>query len=90
MENKKPGEIVKEYDVRAIERVSLAFTRLMEMGKIKNLFNFCQTHDIDRRNFERMRNQKLGSPSIYLLNVLRVNYGVSLDWLITGKGNWLV
>ncbi|WP_131535560.1 hypothetical protein [Pedobacter nototheniae] len=92
MENKEvvsEGVRSKAYDVQVNERFFLALDRLEQLGKIKNMFNFCGVHNLIYPNFHRMRKEKTRTPSFYVINILSESYGVSVEWIITGKGEWL-
>jgi len=82
-----PGQIAKQYNDQVIDRVFSAIDSLMKSNKIANLKGFCDQHKIDRPNLLRMKRDKIGAPSFYLLNILNVRYGVSLEWMVNGKGS---
>ncbi|MCZ4224939.1 hypothetical protein [Pedobacter rhodius] len=92
MENKdKPSEGVrsKSYDIEVNKRFFIVIERLIQLGKIKNMFNFCAVHDLLYPNYHRMKKEPNRTPSFYVLNILSEKYGVNADWILTGKGEWL-
>jgi len=92
MENKEvvtEGARSKPYDIQVNERFFIAMDRLEQLGKIKNMFNFCAVHDLTYSNYHRMMKHNTRTPSFYVLNLLAEKYGVSAEWLLTGKGEWL-
>ena len=79
----------KAFDIQVNERFFTALDRLEQLGKIKNMFNFCAVHDLTYPNFHRMKKEKTRTPSFYVINILSEVYGVSSSWIVTGKGEWL-
>ena len=63
-----------------------AFDRLLEDGRT-NQFKFCRELGCDRRNFDKQRAdhaRRILRPE--WLAVLVLEYGISADWLLTGRG----
>lgn len=73
----------------ANDRFLQAYRELLEIGKVRSRREFCETIGIDRRNFEKkLGGMWSGSVKPEYLAALVLNYGVSADWLLTGRG-WM-
>ena len=74
--------------MRKIDRFFQAYAELVMLGTT-NRKQFCQDLGVDRRNF---RKQEMDHARRILkpewLSVLVVKFGVSADWLLTGRG-WM-
>ncbi|WP_316851212.1 hypothetical protein [Pedobacter agri] len=79
----------KAFDVQVNERFFVALERLEQLGKIKNMFNFCAVHELTYPNFHRMKKEKNRTPSFYVINILSEFYSVSANWILTGRGDWI-
>lgn len=80
------GERSKIVDQNIRLRFFDAMDKLIMKGEIKNYFNFCNTHNLAYPNFHRLFKSKTRTPSYYLLSILALEYRVSMEWIITGKG----
>jgi hypothetical protein len=40
-------------------------------------------------NYHRMRKENTRTPIFYVLNLLGEKNGISVEWILTGKGDWL-
>ncbi|WP_231464792.1 hypothetical protein [Pedobacter sp. Leaf132] len=92
MENKEKqteGARSKAYDIEVNKRFFIVMDRLQQLGKIKNMFNFCANHDLLYPNYHRLKKEPNRTPSFYVINLLSEKYGVNADWILTGKGEWL-
>lgn len=78
MQNEKSQSINK--------RFFEAYDALLALGKIKSKNAFCVDHDIDRRNFDRLREDPGREFQMSWLTALVVEYNVSADWILTGRG----
>lgn len=63
-----------------------AFDALVARGDIKNQHAFCVDNQIDRRNFDRLRSEPQREFQLSFLWLLVTKFGVSANWLITGRG----
>lgn len=65
-----------------------AYEELIDLGRTGPT-RFCRECSVDRRNFaDIMRHQDRYHIRAEWLSVLVLNYGVSANWLLTGKG-WM-
>lgn len=70
-----------------IKRFYEAFDAVMAMGKFRGVQTFCNMYDIDKRNFYAQRKDlSRGWFKVSWLQPLVMEYGVSADWLVTGRG----
>lgn len=70
-----------------VRRFFLALDTLKDIRRIRGISNFTDKHGIDRRNFYQLR--KSPGRKIFQCAWLRYlveDYGVSADWLLTGRG----
>jgi len=70
------------------DRFFQAFDELCALGKT-NQNRICQELRVDRRNFDKQRadhGRRILKPE--WLGTLVLSYGVSADWLLTGRG-WM-
>ena len=70
------------------DRFFQAYTELVMLGKT-NRKRFCEDLAVDRRNFRKQETdheRRILKPE--WLSVLVRRYGVSADWLLTGRG-WM-
>lgn len=70
------------------DRFFEAYAQLQELGRT-NQHRFCRELGCDRRNFDKQaadHARRILRPE--WLSVLVLQYGVSADWLLTGRG-WM-
>lgn len=72
------------------DRFFQACDELLAVGKAGSIRELCRTIGYDRRNFTNKKNGMHGNNSIRpeYLAALVIKYGVSADWLLTGRG-WM-
>lgn len=72
-----------------------AIEMLIDSGKIRGLQTFCTKYDLHRPKYSNLRNHLNDSESwgtgykfidLDALHYLVVDFGVSSDWLLAGKG----
>ncbi len=70
-----------------IDRFYKALDAIIAMGKIRGVATFCRLYDIDRRNFYAQRKDLSRGwfEASWLYHMVK-DYGVSADWLLTGRG----
>lgn len=71
------------------ERFFQAFDDLKSRSKIKSLQSFCDEYGLHRPKYSRIRSKAEGSYKVIdidALSYLVKDYGVSADWLLTGRG----
>lgn len=69
------------------ERFMQCLSRLKADGKISGITSFCEKYNINRRNLAKLRNdttRQIFKPS-WLFYLVR-DYGISADFLLTGRG----
>ena len=69
------------------KRFFLAYQYLKDLGEIRNRVEFCELIKVNRPNF--IKQEQDPSRSIIKLSwlaILVVKYGISADWLLTGRG----
>lgn len=91
MESKIVRPKAKEIQARFFQAIDM----LIESGKIKSLNAFCEQYGLHRPKYSNIRSYskdetKLGTGYKFIdidaLSYLVTDYGVSSDWLLTGKG----
>ena len=74
-----------------MDRFFVAFTACVEQGLIRTAKDFCDTHNIARPHFYAQRKHRgRGFFEAGWLSILVRDYGVSANWLLTGKGTMFV
>ena len=74
--------------IKIIDRFFEAFDALKEMGRIKNNERFVKMYDIPKSTFYDSRRMRESNKfQISWLAILVNDFGVSSEWLMTGKGN---
>lgn len=63
-----------------------ALDSIIESGRIHSFNEFCELYGVDRRNFARLRKEPTREFPMFLLGVAVLEYGISPDWLLTGRG----
>lgn len=82
------AEIISVTEAKSIDVVGRFFEALdalIEMKKINSEHSFCVDNDINRRNFKRLREEPHRKFNLWMF-ALVIEYGVSGDWMLTGKG----
>lgn len=60
---------------------------LKERKVIRGLGTFCRTYNLDRTRLSKIKNRTQGYKTIEVVWIAYLSeYGVSPDWIITGKG----
>lgn len=75
-------------DAGVTDRFFEAYAQLLELGRT-NQHRLCQELGADRRNFDKQaadHSRRILRPE--WLSVIVLQYGVSADWLLTGRG-WM-
>ena len=76
-------------NMTANDRFLQAYRELIDIGKVSSRREFCKEIGIDRRNFEKkLAGEWPGSIKPEYLAALVLRFGVSADWLLTGRG-WM-
>lgn len=71
------------------DRFLLAYQELIDIGKVTSRRDFCNQTGIDRRYLEKkLSGNNPGSVKAEYLATLVLRFGVSADWLLTGRG-WM-
>jgi hypothetical protein len=70
-----------------ISRYFLAWDYLYIAKRIGSKRAFCETYSIDRRNFDRLRDEPQRLFQVHILSILVVDFHVSADWILTGRGS---
>ena len=70
-------------------RFFAALDALIIMGKLQMKIEFCTRYGIDPGNFTRLRKDPYRAFELAYLSYLVEDYGVSADWLITGRGRMI-
>jgi hypothetical protein len=72
-------------------RFNRVFDYLIESGALKNTAEFVKRYNLHYGNFLKVRNtpEKNALPIAYLVFLVE-DYGVSANWLLTGRGEMLV
>ena len=78
--------MIDETSIKINRRFFEALDILIAKGSVKSYYSFCTDRGIDRRNFTRLQEEPGRKFQLSLLWFLVVDYKVSADWLITGKG----
>jgi len=73
-------------NIQIKERFYDAFDKLYELGYIRTRQSFLDKYGIDRGNFIATRKNNTRRVDSRLLSILVIDYGVSGDWLLSGKG----
>lgn len=68
------------------DRFFEALKYLKEKKIIRGAATFCNKYGIDRRNIHRIKNNDNGTIKACWLTWLVLEYGVSANWLLTGRG----
>lgn len=63
-----------------------AFDALIARGDVRSSYQFCTDRKIDRRNFDRLRAEPRRKFPLSLIRTLVLDFGVSADWIVTGRG----
>lgn len=70
-----------------IERFYCALDAIIAMKKIRGVNTYCRDNNIDRRNFIAQRKDlSRGWFQVSWMRQMVEDYGVSADWLLTGRG----
>lgn len=70
-----------------IERFYSALDAIIAKKDIRGVATYCRLYDIDRRNFVAQRKDlSRGWFQIQWLHPMVKEYGVSAEWLLTGRG----
>lgn len=69
------------------ERFFQALDYLKERRIIRGTMVFCNKFCIDRRNLHRVKTHDNGTIKPCWLTWIVLEYGVSANWLLTGRGN---
>ena len=73
----------------ANDRFLEAYRELLFIGKVRSRRQFCEMIGMDRRNFEKkLAGEWAGSIKPEYLTALVLKFGISADWLLTGRG-WM-
>jgi hypothetical protein len=75
----KSEEIVKRY----FQVLDL----LIDNGTIPGIYQFCEQHKIERRNFSRLRKNPERKFELRFIWILVKHYNVNANYLILGSGN---
>lgn len=63
-----------------------ALDMLIGTREIHSFHDFCLRNSVDRRNLLRLRDQPTREFPMFLLGVVVLQYRISADWLLTGRG----
>lgn len=75
---------------QVIRRFFEALEMLKAMREIRGIQTFVDEHGIDRRNLYKLKHDaSRGLFQVAWLSALVVDYGVSAEWLLTGRGAML-
>lgn len=76
--------------ITATDRFFQACDELLFIGKASSIRDLCRTIGYDRRNFTNKKNGMYGNSNLRpeYLTALVLKYGISADWLLTGRG-WM-
>ncbi|PPL04904.1 hypothetical protein [Parapedobacter indicus] len=69
------------------QRFFYALDKLVSEGSLKSARAFCMENDYLVTNLSRLRKEPSREFPLHLLEALVKDYGVSGDWLLTGKGH---
>lgn len=70
-----------------MERFYSALDAIIAKNDIRGVATYCRLYDIDRRNFVAQRHDlDRGWFQLSWLQPMIKEYGVSADWLLTGRG----
>ncbi|MCQ2299675.1 MAG: helix-turn-helix domain containing protein [Bacteroidales bacterium] len=77
----------KQETLDVMDRFFQAVEALIERGDIRGIQTYCRLHDIDKRHFYAQRDDLgRGLFEIAWLLPLVSDHGVSMNWLMFGKG----
>ena len=71
-------------------RFFAAIEALMQTGKLATKKEFCDKYNIDPGNLNRLRKEPQRQFELAYLAYLVEDFGISADWLLTGKGGMLL
>jgi hypothetical protein len=77
----------KKDSIEIVTRFFLAIDELVAMNRLRGIKTFTDMYDLDRRNFIRIRknkNSKMFQLS-WIVYIVR-DFGVSMEWIMTGRG----
>lgn len=80
--------IKEKKSIEVVGRFFQALDTLIEMKKINSEHSFCIEHNINRRNFKRLREEPHRKFNLWMFAPI-IELGVSAEWLLTGKGKML-
>lgn len=70
-----------------ISRFFVALDLIVENNTIRGIKTYCDENNIDRRNlYNQRKDLDRGWFQVSWIYPLIINYNISADWLITGKG----
>src|SRR5574344_241686 len=85
--NLKREKMQTEESQKITSRFFSALNTLITNGEIKGKKTFCDDYGINRRNLWKLEhNHASDSLQLSWLSHLIVDFGVSAEWLMTGKG----
>lgn len=73
-------------NIAIVNRYFQALDILIQNERVKGVSEFCERHEIDRRNFSRFQKEPERKFYLYLLYIMVEHYQVNANFLITGKG----
>ena len=73
--------------VSIVQRFYQAWDYLYAAKRIESKRDFCETYALDRRNFDRLRNEPQRLFQVHILSILVCDFGISAEWILTGKGS---
>lgn len=63
-----------------------AVNALIQTKDINSFNEFCTLYKVDRRNMERLQKEPHREFPMFLLTSLVMDFKISPDWLLTGRG----
>ena len=63
-----------------------ALEALIQIKAVNSFHEFCTLYKVDRRNMERLQREPHREFPMFLLATLVLDFGISANWILTGRG----
>lgn len=87
----QPAEKVANDSREIVDRFFEAITELKAMGRMKGIYSFAAEHGVNKGAMYNLVNNKDNAAAFQVawIYYLARDYGVSIEWIMTGRGKMI-